>query len=1392
MKKSRLLKFVLAVCGVSLLLVVCAYLVVTSSYFLRSFVVPRIGTAIGAEISAEDIDLSLLKSRVGIRSLKVSGGGAPFAEVADLDCVFNLPALLKGTVAIEKLAVGKATISIGKDAANNWTPQLATKKKTGTQDEAKSAGEKKPLRLDLNNISIEGLDLSIALDPKETPVQRFVELKNFSASTPSVKNGGSSALKLSGSVAMRLASDIVVEKSSFDGNLSVSLGDKLLPHAASGTVTVDKLAGTVIGANLKGRSLLLRAGVKEEGTRLVLENCSIRESCASGQTGSNMTVDGAITPAPFEAELDVQIDPLSPGLLNVLSALAAGISLGESADLRYKGHLECGIGRYSSKGELALQNVAPRKITRDADAESVTPFDLAMRHDVAFNTSTRLLELSSLNVTAIQKSTNAARQDASLSLQLGAPMKISLAKSGGIPAASEAGRVRLEASRFNLAQLAFLIPSDKGVDITSGVVDGVIDASLTGADKPLVAKGTLKVEGLDIASPFISGKGFALDATFATRLEALSVIHIDACESVLKANNSTIGSFSVKGNYNFLQKQAAFDRLEVMAVDLALLQAIFAPATVSDLTSTRIKGGTADAALSIQLDGGKLLRIEGDVAVAGVEAGAPSWSIRGLNAAAAFRSVVRESARLELETLKADISHEGAKAATLSAVGDFDFPSKKGGLRITELTVNESAATLIPETFASRRQTLTTIKSLSPCHLKTTAAASLDLGAKCVTAQSLNVALVRKGKTAFSIAMPEPSELRWGAPGLDLSRLSLHVDADSLDLTAANLFIPGKSGFAMNSGEASGSLNVLIGGQQTPPAITGKIELRNVSLTSGAATYSGLGATQEIDARISTAQGFALTPLKTKLAVDVNGARSAELAVDGEFNFGEKWGKGTLTVERITEKIFDCVSDASSKPQAIKTCEIKGQSTFSYDAKGDFQCAGAANAIGSLLLGADGGKEPTALKGNAQFDLAKRGAGYQIRTVKLDVDGKKETLANLSVSGHVFLPSEKRKSELLVSSSGIDLMALQNTLASPTASDPTSATAKTEPETRKEKPDAREPTPIDLAGLDLLLKLDLNRVTYGRGVVASVKSQVKAKDNVVSAAPMVVTINETPVDLEWMIDLGESGGWPFALRCSTIDLRLAPILKTFLAGSKEEPKGKLKALMLDAKGKGFTQGNLTDNLSGKLGIEIEELSLPASAKNIEVINLIYVPLSTVAEISPALPTTILPGPIPKAINLASNALKESQNLTFRTASIRAATKNGRIQLEKCQLLGAGEAIRKISMTGWFGYDGAIDLTTESLIGGLTIPLTIGGTIEKPKPDMKRLVPMLIKSNAENLLTPENVIETIADPKKGVNKMLDDLLGGTTTQGKDAGKSTTPTRQRQQSPQKSSPTDDAQK
>src|ERR1035437_7727434 len=143
--KGRWLKR-LTWCGAGLLVaLVVLYFMATSSAFFKRILLPRLGSALNANISVSDAEISPF-SHIVLHDLKVTPkGGEPVFTATSVTARYDLLSILRGHILVDEASVVGPTVTVieNADGTSNLDPLLKSEKLKGEQKPA-SAPSAKP------------------------------------------------------------------------------------------------------------------------------------------------------------------------------------------------------------------------------------------------------------------------------------------------------------------------------------------------------------------------------------------------------------------------------------------------------------------------------------------------------------------------------------------------------------------------------------------------------------------------------------------------------------------------------------------------------------------------------------------------------------------------------------------------------------------------------------------------------------------------------------------------------------------------------------------------------------------------------------------------------------------------------------------------------------------------------------------------------------------------------------------------------------------------------------------------------------------------------------------------------------------------------------------------
>ena len=247
--KKKFLKILIITLSSLILFCFIAFWVITSSGFITGVVLPMLDDSADLRIRAEEVDLSLFKSRLTAKNIVIGSNKKALVKAEKLDGYFSLSALLGGDIVFRDVVLDKAAVSITKGDDGKWTyesPKSSSAPEKLTSDKkAASAKKTKPekIRLDLKNIKITNSSLVLSSGDEKYPAS--MEFKNLNIALSELKNNSPGTLTIKSNLSIKSNSGITIEHGEWNATLTAAFDDYLRPYKLKLDSNLDKLDGTI-------------------------------------------------------------------------------------------------------------------------------------------------------------------------------------------------------------------------------------------------------------------------------------------------------------------------------------------------------------------------------------------------------------------------------------------------------------------------------------------------------------------------------------------------------------------------------------------------------------------------------------------------------------------------------------------------------------------------------------------------------------------------------------------------------------------------------------------------------------------------------------------------------------------------------------------------------------------------------------------------------------------------------------------------------------------------------------------------------------------------------------------------------------------------------------------
>lgn len=375
--KRRWLKRLGLVAGVLVLLLVVAFLVVTSGAFLKGVVLPRVGTAINAKVSADTVALSPFSS-LSVTGLKVETTGTePLVTLKDFRVRYSLSDILGGKITVDELTLDSPAIHLvlNADGTSNLDPIL----KGSSEPKKKSKPGATP-QLAIRNVQLKDALVHV-VHKQRNGADAVYEISGFNVSLDQLVNGAKSTIKIaaalkgqqSGTNAFSLVGSLATD-------LTADLTADLLPKQASGTIKLGLSDATGSLAPAKGFQIALNTDL----TPIDLRDLSL-SVLRNADTLATLKVSGPFDASKLEGRLKLALNGVDRRLLGFVQELTGtdfgNASLAMNADI----NLADGGKQVELLGNLdgKALSVKPAGGTATPPADLNVGYNVQLKNDVA-------------------------------------------------------------------------------------------------------------------------------------------------------------------------------------------------------------------------------------------------------------------------------------------------------------------------------------------------------------------------------------------------------------------------------------------------------------------------------------------------------------------------------------------------------------------------------------------------------------------------------------------------------------------------------------------------------------------------------------------------------------------------------------------------------------------------------------------------------------------------------------------------------------------------------------------------------------------------------------------------------------------------------------------------
>jgi hypothetical protein len=323
-RKSSWGKPILISIAVLCVLLIAAWFVLTSSAFLKSVILPKVGKSLNAKITVGDASISPF-SRVELNQLRVETTGTePLLTAQQVVLRYSLMDIIGGNIHVEEASIISPVVQIIQepDGSSNLDPILKSSESSKSEEKPKSS---EPMHLNIKNVALKN-GVVRQLTKKKGGGSKLIELQNLNVTLDQLGNGLSGKLGLGANFAMEEKSGATNNslKGDLNGTYDIALNQQLLPASLKGSaqLKVNSASGSYQDAN--GISMVLGADL----TPQMLKEVALKFAKSGTELGQ-VRVSGPLDLEKKEGNLKIEVLSLDKNILN-LAGGGSGWDFGQS------------------------------------------------------------------------------------------------------------------------------------------------------------------------------------------------------------------------------------------------------------------------------------------------------------------------------------------------------------------------------------------------------------------------------------------------------------------------------------------------------------------------------------------------------------------------------------------------------------------------------------------------------------------------------------------------------------------------------------------------------------------------------------------------------------------------------------------------------------------------------------------------------------------------------------------------------------------------------------------------------------------------------------------------------------------------------------------------------
>jgi hypothetical protein len=686
--------------GIILLLVV-AYFVGTSSWALKSIILPKVSTAMNAKVTVDDASISPFSS-VTLSGLKVETTGTePLVSAKEVRLRYSLMDIIKGNINVSEVTLESPVVNLvtTADGDNNSPPP--PEKPDVTKNKPPTSTEKgKPSQLNFGKINLRNATVRVSNQLRAAdafPID-LIELSGLNLSVENLGNGRTGKLTLdsimkiavglnmptNGALTMKLA-----------GNYDVALDANLRPQVVKGQTKLDVSDATGAFQQASAIGVVLNTDL----TPTQLNDVSVRVA-QNGKALAALAASGPFNAETMEGKLAVVLSGVDRQVLGIVGGPLGmdfnqtAISSTNTIELTQKGRM------IAVNGALLVGNFS---VTQQG--QTTPALDVRSGYAVTYDQSNQTAVVQTFALNGTQNNVEFLRGT------LAKPMRLELGKASG---AVDESAFDLLVTNFNLPDWRAFLGTN--VALTSGRAGVNLNLLSRQAGKELLVAGTVNLDDLTGTMDANRFDRFAaaLDVDVALRGQDLEIKKLTGA---LRQSGQAGGSFDVAGRLH-LTNQVGTITATLTDLNQHALKSFLATA----LGDKKLESITINSKTTAKLDGVDKVAVQTELHVANLVVNDPSGQVPRTPLAVDLTADVAKAGQVvDLRAVQLALTKTERAPNSLNVAGRVDMTKSNAWTGNVKITSDGLDVTPYYDLFAdkkSKTETTTGSKPATPTENK--------------------------------------------------------------------------------------------------------------------------------------------------------------------------------------------------------------------------------------------------------------------------------------------------------------------------------------------------------------------------------------------------------------------------------------------------------------------------------------------------------------------------------------------------------------------------------------------------------------------------------------------------------------------------------------------------